>query len=502
MFLVDPGRCPSGPAFPARVPTPAWGWAECTFSALYSEGQSDVYPHFMEALKDEHSMESEDFISGRDIALYHDTLVTGQGCHDLKEEHEDEEMVSVDQLTLEQRRLITLIDGALEFNMKFVRSLHIAPFETTTVQALNTLSRKLGADVTDAALGRDLGVLSTLGSDVGPGVTRDQFRHVMRRCPRCRRFCYKDRQASHRCPAKVSVVWRGGPDELVAYLISSVPNKGLSELDLRRQFVSCGLCRRICMRMTSSTNFANIVSSLSIHAMCPLSGLTQEHQAFNLGGEDAGVTHFCDKLRALNLELQSEDRYTIDRGSHPASSGELQGKLDYHGLWSLEVLTPDQERILALLNGSVEINSTFIQSLNIPTFDPNVPEEVDYSILLDWDKFKAYSRENDIVRILGRDVGPGVTKSQFRHIMRRCVRCARFCIKHEQRSHRCPGGNCDAWKGTPQDLVTYLFSSDQNAGLSEMDIRSQLVSCGSCGSFSATCILIVNRSRTDHAIYT
>ncbi|KAJ3501232.1 hypothetical protein NMY22_g18994 [Coprinellus aureogranulatus] len=99
-----------------------------SFCALYLEGQSDVYPP-KEPLEGEPSMELEDFDGRHDSSMY---------CQEVeqespKEESEDEEMASTDQLTAEQRRLVTLVDEALEFNRKFIRSLHIAPFEPEEV---------------------------------------------------------------------------------------------------------------------------------------------------------------------------------------------------------------------------------------------------------------------------------------------------------------------------------------------------------------------------------
>ncbi|KAJ3501234.1 hypothetical protein NMY22_g18993 [Coprinellus aureogranulatus] len=165
------------------------------------------------------------------------------------EEDLDDDVILPGQLTRDQQQLILLIDGALSLNVRFLRSLRAATFKlktqaTSAGQASDTEPEPAAVY---SALGLDFYVILNLGRDVGPGVTEDQFRHIMRCCRRCGHFCYKERQASHRCPGRRRTPWKGGPEELVAYLLSRVPNVGLSELDLRRQFASCGFCNNICM---------------------------------------------------------------------------------------------------------------------------------------------------------------------------------------------------------------------------------------------------------------
>lgn len=93
----------------------------------------------------------------------------------------------------------------------------------------------------------EVSILFNLGRTVGAGITRAQFRQIMRRCALCRNMCLNGRQESHICHRKVSRAWKGGVQDFVNHLLSSEANTGLSVYDIRRELVSCGLCENICM---------------------------------------------------------------------------------------------------------------------------------------------------------------------------------------------------------------------------------------------------------------
>ncbi|KAJ3528045.1 hypothetical protein NMY22_g9559 [Coprinellus aureogranulatus] len=165
------------------------------------------------------------------------------GLGDLQESDDrDSEMTAWHHLTPEQERIAALVDGAVEFGTSFMRSLDLPTFDPRHPLPATPLPE---GDVF-SAMTCNADVIHALGYDVGPGVTRAQFHHVMRRCIRCNHVCFQERQEEHRCPGRLRRVWKGGQDALVAYLFSREPNTGLSGLDLRRQFVSCGLCGNIC----------------------------------------------------------------------------------------------------------------------------------------------------------------------------------------------------------------------------------------------------------------
>ncbi|KAJ3505691.1 hypothetical protein NMY22_g17495 [Coprinellus aureogranulatus] len=142
--------------------------------------------------------------------------------------------------------IVAIVDGAVEFDMRFLRSLDFNSFDPSIASLPDEQPLDPGPE-DFYSLGRDIYILLTLGRDVGPGVTRAQFEHVMSRCDECGHFCYKERQTTHRCPDKISWAWKGSPEELFTYLLSRTRNTGLSDKDFRRLFLSCGLCQRICL---------------------------------------------------------------------------------------------------------------------------------------------------------------------------------------------------------------------------------------------------------------
>ncbi|KAJ3506664.1 hypothetical protein NMY22_g17174 [Coprinellus aureogranulatus] len=92
---------------------------------------------------------------------------------------DDEKMTAPDELTpFQQRRIVRVVDAAIEFNFAVTRNLGLATFDP---RAPEPPTRSFQHDVF-FALVRDVGVLYTLQQDVGPGITKAQFQQVMRQC--------------------------------------------------------------------------------------------------------------------------------------------------------------------------------------------------------------------------------------------------------------------------------------------------------------------------------
>ncbi|KAJ3537019.1 hypothetical protein NMY22_g5783 [Coprinellus aureogranulatus] len=148
----------------------------------------------------------------------------------------DQDLVAAEGLTPQQQYIIAILDGAVAFDQRRNElALDLDTFHPDSPR------RELCSDDPDReafqALGRDFYVLTTLGRDVGPGLTKWQFEYIFSRCATCARICYKEREEAHLCPQrKFSRGWDGGPEELVTFLLSRLPNKGLSNTELCRLF--------------------------------------------------------------------------------------------------------------------------------------------------------------------------------------------------------------------------------------------------------------------------
>ncbi|KAJ3536274.1 hypothetical protein NMY22_g6101 [Coprinellus aureogranulatus] len=79
----------------------------------------------------------------------------------------------------------------------------------------------------------------------------------------------------------------------------------------------------------------------------------------------------------------------------------------------------------------------------------------------------------DIIFNLGRIFGPGVTKSQFRRVMRKCSLCRNICLAERRHYHRCDGRVLDT-EADGFDLVLELLASTEHAGLTPLDLRRLL----------------------------
>lgn len=85
----------------------------------------------------------------------------------------------------------------------------------------------------------------------------------------------------------------------------------------------------------------------------------------------------------------------------------------------------------------------------------------------------------DIVFILGRIFGPGITRGQLRRIFRQCRSCQNICYVDKRHLHRCNGqvlrSQADGF-----EIVDALLSSTENAGFSLFDLHRLLTRCSTC----------------------
>ncbi|KAJ3540217.1 hypothetical protein NMY22_g4396 [Coprinellus aureogranulatus] len=94
----------------------------------------------------------------------------------------------------------------------------------------------------------NLDYLLRLTTLCGGGVTRPEFRKIMRRCRGCSCFAYVERQAFHQCRGSEMVVeaeGEYGDYDLGKALLSPVSTRGLSQWDLKRVLTCCGACSKI-----------------------------------------------------------------------------------------------------------------------------------------------------------------------------------------------------------------------------------------------------------------
>lgn len=85
----------------------------------------------------------------------------------------------------------------------------------------------------------------------------------------------------------------------------------------------------------------------------------------------------------------------------------------------------------------------------------------------------------DLLCRLGRIFGPGITVSEFRKIIRRCVICQNFVYTDRRSRHRCNGTVLQT-QHERFDLVGTLLATSENAGLSTSDFERLLARCNAC----------------------
>ncbi|KAJ3541371.1 hypothetical protein NMY22_g3914 [Coprinellus aureogranulatus] len=336
------------------------------------------------------------------------------------------------------QRIITVVDEAVAFNHSFIGSLRLDTFHPESPQAeQHSNVIEPGADVFHA-LGLDTFVLSILGRDVSPGVTKAQFQHVMRRCSECGHFCYKERQAAHRCPAGVSWAFKGGPEDLVAFLLSRTPNTGLSSMDMRRHFPD---------------------GPFLVTDRCPILG--------RVPGEGSSAT-----MEVLPLK----DTESTDAVGGEGHGGAGEPMASFQSKY-LEWLSVQQQRsISTILDEALPFHPKAVPlQFSLDTFHPDAPRRELYTVNPTPDVLASLGRDFYILSTLGRDVSPGITNSEFEYLMSRCALCTRLCYKERQAAHRCPTTRRSIlWKGGSEDLAAYLLSRFPNGGLSNVDISRHL----------------------------
>lgn len=117
--------------------------------------------------------------------------------------------------------------AALDFDDEFLHDLRLTSFNPVTQGP------------------SDLELLFTLDRAFGPGLTRTQFRQIMKRCTLCNNVCFRERRHSHRCDGAV-LLTQGDRFNFVSSLMTRNTHAGLSLFDLSRLFARCGRCDRIC----------------------------------------------------------------------------------------------------------------------------------------------------------------------------------------------------------------------------------------------------------------
>ncbi|KAJ3527439.1 hypothetical protein NMY22_g9790 [Coprinellus aureogranulatus] len=361
------------------------------------------------------------------------------------------------RLSMQQvQRMITVIDEAVAFNNSFVGSLRLDSFHPDSPQAeQHSDIVEPGADVLHA-LGLDTFVFSVLGRDVSPGVTKAQFQHIMRRCSECRHFCYKERQSAHRCPNGVSWAFKGGPEDLVALLLSRTSNTGLSSMDMHRQF-----CLTEPKRVTGGSRPPWL-------CFIPArSDAFSGHRLYIDSRDD-----WSSAAMEVLLLKGTESTNTADGRGH-GDAGELVAPFRSRYLEWLSV--QQQCSISTILDAALPFHPRAVPlHFNLGTFHPDAPLKEMYTVDPTPDVLASLGRDFHILSALGRDVGPGITKSEFEYLMSRCVLCTRLCYKERQVAHRCPTTRGSTlWKGGPEDLAAYLLSRVPNGGLGNMDISRQ-----------------------------
>ncbi|KAJ3549149.1 hypothetical protein NMY22_g991 [Coprinellus aureogranulatus] len=117
---------------------------------------------------------------------------------------------------------------SLEFDARFTSELHIRTFNPKTQGS------------------SDLDLVFTLGRVFGPGLTRTQFRQIMRRCALCHNVCFRMRRHSHKCQGTTLQTQEDGFD-FVQSLLTFDEHSGFNRADLSRLLTRCSRCKHICL---------------------------------------------------------------------------------------------------------------------------------------------------------------------------------------------------------------------------------------------------------------
>ncbi|KAJ3512690.1 hypothetical protein NMY22_g15258 [Coprinellus aureogranulatus] len=107
----------------------------------------------------------------------------------------------------------------------------------------------------------NLELVFRLGRVFGPGITRGEFRRIVRQCSSCRNLVFVDRQDCHRCDGPSLQTQAEGFD-LMNALLSSAETSGLGHSDLPRLLTRCDACERICLGGTIDLHDCSVLGSI------------------------------------------------------------------------------------------------------------------------------------------------------------------------------------------------------------------------------------------------
>lgn len=112
---------------------------------------------------------------------------------------------------------------------------------------------------------------------------------------------------------------------------------------------------------------------------------------------------------------------------------------------------------------ALDFDKKFLQAMRLHSFNPNSQGTSDLDLLF----------------TLGRTFGPGITRSQFKQIMRCCTLCHNLCLRERRHAHRCHGRALVA-QAEDFDMIDSLLTYDEHAGLRQSDLSRLLTRCAHC----------------------
>ena len=91
-----------------------------------------------------------------------------------------------------------------------------------------------------------LQLLFHLGRMFGPGLTRVQFRQIVRQCAACENFIFAERRDGHKCDA-TALETQAQDFDFVTAFASPHEHAGIKLMDLQRIFTLCEECEHVCL---------------------------------------------------------------------------------------------------------------------------------------------------------------------------------------------------------------------------------------------------------------
>ena len=117
-----------------------------------------------------------------------------------------------------------------------------------------------------------------------------------------------------------------------------------------------------------------------------------------------------------------------------------------------------------MIRAAVEFDDAHYNSCKLVGFNPKTRNLSPLSILF----------------VLGRIFGPGITKAQFRQIVRKCIVCNNICFVERLHLHQCYGTVLRTM-ADGFDFEAIMLSNKEHAGFSRFDIYRLLELCADCG---------------------